>query len=78
MRGELVATSVAANAIVLLSSEATAGVTGRYFRQSVEAISSRLSQDPEVGRQLWDLSVRLVGLGPGLQLTPPRQCANEV
>ena len=63
IRRELVSAAVGADTIVYLAtSEAGTAVTGRYFCKRAEASVSPLAEDPEVGRQVWTLSLTLTGL----------------
>jgi hypothetical protein len=36
------------------------GVTGKYFAKSREKKTTRLAQDPEVARKLWEVSEQIV------------------
>ncbi|HVZ73439.1 MAG TPA: SDR family oxidoreductase [Polyangia bacterium] len=40
------------------------GVSGKYFRESREAVSSPRSRDVELAARLWVVSEKLVGIGP--------------
>jgi NAD(P)-dependent dehydrogenase (short-subunit alcohol dehydrogenase family) len=63
MRRELVSASRGAETVVYLAvSERGAHVTGGYLRDCEVVSPSALAQDPAVGRELWMLSERLVGL----------------
>jgi retinol dehydrogenase-12 len=50
--------------IKLATDPALATVTGKYFVKEQIATASLLSQDPNLARQLWDLSAKLTGLAP--------------
>ena len=52
----------AATSIHLASSDAVAGVTGRYFVDCAERQPSAASRDVDAARRLWDASLRLTGL----------------
>jgi retinol dehydrogenase-12 len=54
----------ARTSIYLATAPEVAGVTGRYFKGLREARPSRAAHDDEVARRLWEVSARLVGLGP--------------
>jgi NAD(P)-dependent dehydrogenase (short-subunit alcohol dehydrogenase family) len=56
----------AATSLHVATSAAVEGVSGRYFVNCREARSSHASCDPELGRRLWDESVRLTGLAEPL------------
>jgi NAD(P)-dependent dehydrogenase (short-subunit alcohol dehydrogenase family) len=63
LRLELTSSSRAADTIVYLASaETVRDVSGLYFRNRLETTPSPLAVDPDVGRQLWNLSVTLTGL----------------
>lgn len=53
--------SCAQTSIYLASSPNVEKVTGKYFKNSVEARSSRWSYDEVLGSNVWDLSVNLTG-----------------
>jgi NAD(P)-dependent dehydrogenase (short-subunit alcohol dehydrogenase family) len=61
LRRELVSASAAATGIVRLGTTEFGEVSGRYFKGSSEVSPSRLARDPALGRQLWELSLRLTG-----------------
>lgn len=46
----------------LASSPDVAGVTGGYFYNSKPAQSSNTSHDPQIAKQLWDVSAQMTGL----------------
>jgi NAD(P)-dependent dehydrogenase (short-subunit alcohol dehydrogenase family) len=48
--------------VYLAAAQEVQGVSGKYFFQRREVASSRLSQNQELWRQLWDLSLELTGL----------------
>jgi NAD(P)-dependent dehydrogenase (short-subunit alcohol dehydrogenase family) len=67
LKRELVSPRRAAGTLVHLASAPSAGgLTGKYLRQSQEIRSSSASYDRKAACQLWELSVRLTGLGPSL------------
>ena len=49
--------------VYVATSPALEGVTGRYFKDSREARSSPESYDDAAARRLWEVSLRLAGLG---------------
>lgn len=53
----------AETSIYLASSPDVAAVSGQYFYQKHPIRSSRVSYDETAARQLWDLSLKLTGLG---------------
>ena len=62
VRGDLVSAAIGADTVVHLAhSGEVVSVTGRYFRRRVEIAPSALAQEPELGRQLWTLSLQLLG-----------------
>jgi retinol dehydrogenase-14 len=52
----------ASTAIYLASAPELTGVTGKYFVNSKEKPSSKLSYDEKLWRDLWDVSARMTGL----------------
>ncbi len=48
--------------LYLATSAEVDGVTGKYFDQKRSVESSRLSQDEETARRLWEISLQLTGL----------------
>lgn len=50
--------------VYLALSDEVAGISGKYFKEKKEAISSRQSQNIELARRLWALSEQMVGLQP--------------
>ena len=42
-----------------------AGVSGRFFHLTIDEKPTDQAMDRELGRQVWDLSMRLTGLTPG-------------
>ena len=52
----------ARTSIYLASSPEVEGVSGKYFIDCKPRQSSRRSQDPEIARQLWQVSEKLTGL----------------
>jgi NAD(P)-dependent dehydrogenase (short-subunit alcohol dehydrogenase family) len=53
----------ARTSIYLASSPEVEGVTGEYFAKNRPKKPPRRGRDPEVARQLWDVSAALVGIG---------------
>jgi NAD(P)-dependent dehydrogenase (short-subunit alcohol dehydrogenase family) len=54
----------ARTSIWLASSPEVEGVTGGYFVDCKRREPSKLAQDPDLARRLWDESARLVGVAP--------------
>jgi NAD(P)-dependent dehydrogenase (short-subunit alcohol dehydrogenase family) len=52
----------AATSVHLASSPAVEGVSGRYFKNSRAARSSRVTYDVELARRLWEVSARMTGV----------------
>ncbi len=52
----------AETSIYLASSDEVEGVTGKYFSLSRETPSNAESRDPEIARQLWEISEQLTGI----------------
>ena len=52
----------AETSILVASSPALAGVSGKYFANSKEAGSSPAAQDMDAARRLWDVSAWMVGV----------------
>lgn len=48
------------NSIYLASSPEVEGITGKYFEKREAVVSSPRSNDPELAKQLWEISERLV------------------
>lgn len=59
--------------VYLATSEAVAGVNGRYFVRERLASSSPASMDENAGRRLWHLSEQWVGLDPSVVWTPRKE-----
>jgi NAD(P)-dependent dehydrogenase (short-subunit alcohol dehydrogenase family) len=53
----------------LAASPEVEGVTGKYFKKSRAATSSLLSHDAVVGARLWNVSLRLTGQLPAVEIT---------
>jgi NAD(P)-dependent dehydrogenase (short-subunit alcohol dehydrogenase family) len=65
LKRDLVAPTRGADTILYLATSPDVdSVSGKYFRRNQELRSSSLSYDREVGRRLWQLSLRLGGLDP--------------
>lgn len=62
IRRELISTRAGADTIVYLTSAAALSLTGRYLRKRMESSPSSLAIDPEIGLQLWNLSLNLTGV----------------
>jgi hypothetical protein len=53
----------ARTSLYLATSPEVANVTGKYFDADTKQIhSTRVSQDPELARGLWEMSERMTGL----------------
>ena len=52
----------ASTAIYLASAPELTGVTGKYFANSKQRSSSKLSYDEKLAQELWDVSARMTGL----------------
>lgn len=64
MKRQLISPGRAAETIVYLaSSPRVQDVSGKYFYRMTEVRSSQASYDEETAARLWDLSLRLTGLG---------------
>jgi|CXWL01.1.fsa_nt_gi NAD(P)-dependent dehydrogenase (short-subunit alcohol dehydrogenase family) len=60
----------AATAVLYLAaSRDVEGVNGKYFKRSRPATSSLLSHDAVVGARLWNVSLRLTGQLPAVEIT---------
>jgi NAD(P)-dependent dehydrogenase (short-subunit alcohol dehydrogenase family) len=45
------------------------GVTGKYFKKSRPATTSLVSHDPTIGARLWNVSLRMTGELPDVEIT---------
>ena len=52
----------AATSLYVATSPDLAEVTGKFFNESKEARSSKLSQDEDLAQRLWDVSENLTGV----------------
>jgi len=67
LKGQLITARQAAGHIVFLAlAEELKGVTGHYFFERKPVMSSRLSQDIAIARELWSMSVKLTGIDASL------------
>ena len=59
----------ATSLLYLAASRDVEGVSGKYFKRSRPATSSLLSHDAVVGARLWNVSLRLTGQLPAVEIT---------
>jgi NAD(P)-dependent dehydrogenase (short-subunit alcohol dehydrogenase family) len=55
----------AETSIYLATSSEVEGITGKYFEKKLEKYPSRIAQDDELARKLWQVSEQLTGLNQG-------------
>lgn len=59
----------AATPLYLATSPEVEGVTGKYFKKLRPATTSLVSHDPTIGARLWNVSLRMTGELPEVEIT---------